>query len=624
MNHTVTKILDLAYFHFKMGRHAQVRRLCGEVLATIPDHPEALYLLAKTAYACGDFNDALQLYGRLLSQDPDSSYYDDYYEAVCAAMTFDEGIGFFVARVESAPQERLAFYYLGCLYIKKLDGLRAAEAFQSALALCPEYAGAYAGLAEALDLRGEVFAALDARRRAIEFDPANLVYLNDMAGNLKAMGKAHEAVDYYRRAIDLSPHDRVLHSNHLINLLCTTRLSPEEIYGEHLLFAEQCANQLAEGRLPCLNDPSPDRPITVGYLSGDFRCHPVAFFIEPVLACHDRSAFRIVLYANHAKPDYITEQFRQFGFEWRDVAKMPDDELANLIRHDNVDLLVDLAGHTRSNRLLLFARKPAPVQVTWLGYANTTGLDVMDFRITDTIADPPGMTEHLHTEELWRLPGCFLCYRPPQNPPDVGPSPFIEKGYVTFASFNHFAKVTPQMLTIWGKILTNIPGSRLIIKSPGMSHPPLRNALYEQFLRAGIMAERIEMLEMLPSVHDHLAFFNQVDIALDTYPYNGTTTTCEALWMGVPVISLAGRSHVSRVGTSLLTNIGLADLAAESDDEYIAKACALALDSERLACYRNSLREMMQHSQLMDIQGFTRNLELAYRKMWQRWCGQNK
>jgi len=295
----------------------------------------------------------------------------------------------------------------------------------------------------------------------------------------------------------------------------------------------------------------------------------------------------------------------------------------DLIRNDQIDILVDLAGHTANNHMLLFAKKPAPVQVTYLGYPNTTGLPTMDYRITDEWADPIGQTEHLHTEELTRLPKSFLCYKPPENAPEVLSLPALSKGNVTFGSFNNRSKVTPETVKIWSAILKAVLNSRLILKSKALNDKETCQVLREMFFENGVSPEQIELVGYLP-FEQHLRLYNRIDIGLDTFPYNGTTTTCEAMWMGVPVIALAGESHASRVGVSLLSNVGLSELIAESTEDYIKKAVTLADNLDKLQDLRANLRPLMARSPLMDATGFTRSLEAAYRKMWKRWCDQNQ
>jgi len=301
---------------------------------------------------------------------------------------------------------------------------------------------------------------------------------------------------------------------------------------------------------------------------------------------------------------------------------MPDEQATELVRRDGIDILVDLAGHTSGSRVLLFARKPAPVQASWIGYPATTGLSAMDYKIVDRYTDPPGMSDQFYTEKLIRLPDSFLCYLPEKDSPEVGMLPVLSSGHITFGSFNNFAKVSPEGIELWGRILKTITGSRLLMKAKSFSDRSTRSYVLDMFARKGIPAERIELVSMKRSFKEHLDTYTRIDIGLDTFPYNGTTTTCEALWMGVPIITLAGSTHASRVGMSLLTNIGLPELVASTDEEYVSSAVNLACDLTKLRSLRETLRGRVMHSPLTDTKRFILNLEHCYRTLWEHWCNQ--
>jgi len=290
------------------------------------------------------------------------------------------------------------------------------------------------------------------------------------------------------------------------------------------------------------------------------------------------------------------------------------------VRSDHIDILVDLAGHTSRNRLPVFASRPAPVQVTWLGYPNTTGLSVMDYRLTDAWADPEGATEHYYTESLVRLPDGFLCYQPLTTTPEPAVCPSMEIRYVTFGSFNSFVKMTDEVFRTWSDILHAVPGSCLLLKNFSLNDPAIRAQCQHSFQSLGIDSDRLELHAVLPSRQAHLEFYRRMDIALDTFPYNGTTTTCEALWMGIPVVTLAGEQHAGRVGFSLMNALGLPQLITDDRDEYCRLAVALASDIDQRQQWRISLRARMEASSLCDGAGFACNVELAYRQIWEKWC----
>jgi len=361
----------------------------------------------------------------------------------------------------------------------------------------------------------------------------------------------------------------------------------------------------------------PERRLRIGYVSGDFRDHSVSLFIEPILAWHARGAFEVVCYSNLSRPDEVTQRLRTYAAHWREVHALGDEALANLIREDAIDILVDLSGHSANNRLLAFGRKPAPVQVTYLGYPGTTGLAAMDYRLTDTVVDPAGDGDRWYSERLIRLPDTMWCYRPHEALSEVMPAPALSKGYVTFGSLNHCAKLNPQLFALWARLLARLPESRLIVTSI-----PAGNAqasLKACFAAAGVDPGRLEIRDRVPRDQFN-ALVLQIDIALDSFPYGGTTTTCDALWKCIPVVSLSGDTTASRSGASLLNAVGLGELVAPTAEAYLEIAAGLARDPRRLADMRLALHERIRRSSLVDAERFTRNLENAYREMWRLWC----
>ncbi|MEM8829299.1 MAG: hypothetical protein AAGE96_08080, partial [Cyanobacteria bacterium P01_G01_bin.19] len=327
----------------------------------------------------------------------------------------------------------------------------------------------------------------------------------------------------------------------------------------------------------------------------------------------------VFCYANNRQADGVTRRLQQLADGWREIHHLSDRSVAELIVQDEIDILVDLSGHTFGNRLGIFAYKPAPIQISYLGYPNTTGLTTIDYRLTDAYADPPGITEHLYSEKLVRMPH-FMCYQPPSNTPEIKALPAIANGYITFGSFNNLAKITPQTLDCWIEILQQVPNSRLFLKARSLQDSATCDRLYQTFQDAGISRDRLQLLSWTASSQEHLNSYNRVDIALDTFPYHGTTTTCEAMWMGVPVVSLAGNTHVSRVGVSLLSSVGLTEFIATSTEDYCHKAVALAKDIPKLAQIRQNLRSQIESSPLTGGKAFVRFLESIYRQMWQQWC----
>ncbi|MGD0390961.1 MAG: hypothetical protein ABSC42_18605, partial [Tepidisphaeraceae bacterium] len=354
----------------------------------------------------------------------------------------------------------------------------------------------------------------------------------------------------------------------------------------------------------------------IGYVSPDFREHCQSFFTIPLLSNHDRKAFEIFCYADLRRPDAVTQRIRGYAQVWRSILGTTDEEAARKIREDRIDILVDLTMHMAKNRMLLFARKPAPVQAAWLAYPGTTGLSAMDYRLTDPYLNPPGLNDHFYSETSIRLPDSFWCYDPHATEPAVTSLPAQTNGYVTFGCLNNFCKVNEPVLQLWAQVLKTIPRSRFMLLCPEGSH---RQALLDLLQREGISPDRIELVAGRPRFQ-YLEFYHRIDVGLDSFPYNGHTTSLDSFWMGVPVVTLVGQTVVGRAGLSQLTNLGLPEFIAQTPERYVQIATDLAGDLRQLAELRRTLRARMQASPLMDAPRFARNIEAAYRQMWRNWC----
>jgi protein O-GlcNAc transferase len=510
-----------------------------------------------------------------------------------------------------APEDSVVLLNLGVALLETGPTSEAVETIQRAVKLEPGRPEAHNLLGHALLSAGRLTESIAALEAALRLRPGYAAPHDNLGRALKAQGRTAEAIRHHRAALAAAPSPGT-HSN-LLYSLNFVDLDPVGVRAEHANWG-----LVHGGGAPAMAAaPARDkgRRLRVGYVSPDFVNHAVSYFFAPVLAHHDRARFEVFCYSSVRVPDRVTERLRGMAEHWRDVAGLGDAELATQVRSDGIDILVDLSGHTAHNRLLAFARRPAPVQVTWLGYPNTSGLGAMDYRITDSLSDPPGVADGAYVEKLIRLPGTFSCYEPSPQSPDVGPLPAARTGFLTFGCLNNFAKVTPGMITLWAQVLADTPGSRLLLKSNGLSDPDTRELVVHSFAAAGVGRERLELDGQARSVADHLALYHGVDIALDTHPYNGATTTCEALWMGVPVVTLAGRTHASRVGASFLTQVGLSSLVASSPDGYRRACRELASDLASLSMLRSSLRGRMRGSTLCDGALFTRRLEEAFESM---------
>jgi len=470
--------------------------------------------------------------------------------------------------------------------------------------------------AASLKQEGRALDALQRWHEAMLADPGTLEYAWEYGSSLIQTGQAEEGVQVLRQVVQQVPDNPKLHSCYL-RMLHYTDLNEHAIFRAYQAWGRTFADSVPT-KTSHTNSPAPDRVLRIGYVSPDYYRHSVAYFFESLLDGHDRGAFEVVGYGQVVEPDDLTERLIAKFDLYRDIQGMDDGAVAQLIEQDGIDILVDLAGHTDGNRLLVLARKPAPIQMTYLGHPSTTGMSQVDYRLTAAQADTV-QAESRHTEHLMRLPDGFLCYRPPEYAPPVAQSPVLKNGFITFGSFNNNCKLTPGHLALWAEILSAVPQSRLILKFRWGRDSQIQGKIRKTFMSHGIDPGRIEVLGHCHAP-EHLAWYHQVDIGLDTYPYHGTTTTCEAFWMGVPVVTLVGSTHASRVGFSLLTRVGLDYFAADTPQAYVAKACALASQPQALSQIRQSMRARMMASPLCQAKTFTRQVESAFRTAWRTWC----
>lgn len=552
-----------------------------QILSQQPGHADAMQLLGVVMYQTGRNAEAIDLISRAIEIAPNiSDWHSNLGGALRAAGKTTEAVVALRRAVELKPQSAAAHYNLGNALAELRQTQAAIDEFRQSLALRPDSAECWNNLGIALKDR-------------------------DIA----------QAVECYRKAIAVKPDYDDAWSNLLLGLHYRAD-DPQQIFAEHVEWGRRRMAQVGNAIAPRPENRDANRRLRIGYVSADFREHSVAYFSASFLREHDHEQFEIFCYDNTKKPDQTSQTLQSFADHWRRIVNVPDEAVVQMIRDDRIDILVDLSGHSGVNRLPVFARKPAPIQVTYLGYPNTTGLPAMDYRLSDSVADPPGMTEAFNVERLVRMPQTAWCYTPSPQAPDVNELPALTSGYVTFASFNNLAKVTPQILGRWAEILLAVPHSRLLIKADGLHDEQTRKIILAPLVSAGVDPVRVELLPRAPSTAAHLATYHRCDVALDTFPYHGTTTTCEALWMGLPVIPLLGNMHVARVSASLLTTVGLSELIAESPEHYVKRAIDLANDLPRLAKLRVEMRRRLQSSPLLDSASFTRSLESAYRKMW--------
>ncbi|OGA55760.1 MAG: hypothetical protein A3G81_19560 [Betaproteobacteria bacterium RIFCSPLOWO2_12_FULL_65_14] len=574
------------------------------------------YMMGYSLLAEANFSDAAAAFRAALALDPRmAKAHNNLGCALEAQGALQEASECYRSAMELDPRLADALYNLGNLYRQLGDTQQASRYIRQALELDGGRADWKCNLADLLFEQFRLEEALRCYSEAIELDSSQARAYAGRGLAALAWGAVDAADADLRKAMELQPDNAELHSGWLLSLHYRRGNEPQALFEEHIAWAKRHTVRIGRQAARAEHERRPDRRLNIGYVSPDFGQHALANFIEAVLSRHDRTKFRIFCYSAVAFPDAVTQRLQALSDEWRDIARMSDEIAAERMRADRIDILVDLAGHTRGGRMQLFARKPAPLQMTWLGYPNTTGLAAMDYRLTDWHASPAG-AERYHTERLVRMPHSQWCFQPPFAAPEIGASPFTAKGVITFGSFHNLAKVTPQMLALWSRVLERVPGSRLVIVARGAGERA--GHLREMFRQGGVAPQRIDCLGHVP-LEEFFRLHNEVDINLDSFPYTGGTTTFHSLWMGVPVVTLKGTTPVSRGGTSVLSVLGLEELIGESEGDYVNIAVALAADRDRLARWRQELRERLERSPLMDGERFTRDLEAKYREMWDRW-----
>jgi len=603
--HVAEPHLYLGFALLKLDRRAEALAAFRRAISQAPDDDANVTTLANILAISNQHSEAVEIFVDLLREFPSSAVlrYALGASLVCLGRE-PEAEPHLKAAIDAGCDKAEAFDFLGRCD-KKAGRINDALAhFQKAIRIKPGFLSAMNNLAALLADYDHLNQAIAIHCEALKIDPDYLPSTNNMASCLIRQGRIHDAIDFSRRAIKLAPDSTALASNLLLNLNYSPENSPEALYTEHCDYQARLDRHLKLPAVPVRPLSMPPSRRRLGFVSGDLRTHSVAYWLEPLLAHLDPDSWEIVAFSTYGKPDRMTTRLRQHIHEWHDLAGKNLADAYTAIHQAHVDVLVDLAGHTAHNLLPVFDRRAAPLQLSFLGYPNTTGLRNMDGRLTDAFADPPGATERFHSERLYRFARTAWCYQPPPNCPAPTRKP---TDHIVFGSFNNLAKLQPPVFERWAEILRRVPGSRFYLKSGGLQDHFLRDSFYARFAEVGIPAERVRIEGRKGGVENHLACYSEVDIALDSFPYHGTTTTAEALWMGVPVISLAGTDHRSRVGVSLLTNVGHPEWIASDWDDYVARASSLATQPDRLSVLRATLREEMRRSPLMDAAAYAAN-----------------
>jgi predicted O-linked N-acetylglucosamine transferase (SPINDLY family) len=611
-------LVQAALAAHRSGRLAEAAAGYQAVLTASPDHVDALHLLGMIARDQGLLPLARELIQRAVERDPTFAEARNNLGTVIKAQgELTRAIVCFEAALALNPAYQVALNNLGNSWMDLGDRGLAERQIRRSLGLEPTYADAHANLGNALQLQGRLDEARGCYRRALALRPNAGEAWSNLASLDQAFADAEAAERRFRRALAIKP-EPWLHSNLIFAMSYDPRMSSERLFGEYRRWEERHAQPCYPGIRAFAVDRDPDRPLRLGYVSADFRAHPVGWNVIGLIEAHDRRAFRLSCYGDLLRPDALSQRFARAADDWRSVAGVSDEVLAEQIRSDRIDILVVLAGHTGRNRLRLAAFKPAPIQVSFHDLS-TSGLAVMDAWLTDAVLHPPATRERF-TETLVRLP-CFYLHAEPVGAPEPGSPPEDGNGFVTFGSCNNTAKLNDAVLAVWAKILARVPGSRLLLKYLNRLQPGgLRVRIVERMARHGIQPERLIFVAGDVERGQQLAILNRIDIALDPFPFNGSTTSFEALWMGVPVVSLAGERFLGRVGASVLAEAGLGDLVAADEASYVDLAAALAADPERRRRLKRSLRGRLAASPLMDSSRYARSVEAALRGLWQARC----
>lgn len=562
----------------------------------------------------GRHQEARQALARALQKDPSSG-------PLCNAMavTFvmlkqhEQALFYAQKAAKLLPDDGEVASTLGSVLAMMGKAEQAIPVLQRAIQLVPTSPNPRLGLANALGTLNRHSEVVDHCRAGLAHHPLDHDLNIKLTLGLLNCGKAEEAVQVATAAMAHLPGDSTLASWRAFALNYLPDLDPVRIRQAHEHYGE-----MIEGEIPVApsipTGVGASAPLRVGLLSPDLRTHSVSFFVEPLLLHFDRSAMEVFCYSTAKHEDQTSERLKKLVTRWHSVATLTDAELAAKVRSDRITVLVDLAGHTSDNSLPVFALRPAPIQATWCGYPSTTGLKSIGYRLVDSLTDPQG-AEKFCVEKLLRLDPCFLCYQPPIDAPEVSPAPVQSQGHVTFGSFNTLLKLNSRVVSAWARILTQVPDSRLLLKATQLADATVRAQTVQRFADAGVDPSRIEVTPATAGQREHLALYSRIDLALDPFPYAGTTTTCEAMWMGVPVLTLAGSSHAARVGVSLLSAVGLQELIAPDPERYIQMAIDAAGDRPRLNALRASMRSRIGGSVLCDGPAFARRFESALRTM---------
>ncbi len=603
----------------KAGRADEASACFRRAIEVDPGYFEAHFNLGKALLAAGETEDAASAFAEAaeLPHDDYRAINDLGLQLLKLGRPRESAIAF-ERLAAMKPDNWEAHCNLGSALGRLGAPSEAVASFERAIELRPDSAEAHCNLGVALKNLGRYDEAVASLRKAAEINPEFVDAHNNLGLVLKHVGRLEEAVDCFSRVLGLQPDHHEAHSN----MLFTLNLLPGFTAADMLKQARRYGKAVTAGIAPYddwLVQPAPDKRLRLGLVSGDLRNHPVGFFLEGVLSALNPAEVELYAYASSHHEDELTARIKPRFARWRRVVGMSDEAMARRIRDDAVDILIDLSGHTGYNRLPVFARKPAPVQASWLGYFATTGLAQMDYFLCDPRVVPTGEAKYF-SESVWRLPEIYYCFTPPDVAVEPGPLPALVNGHVTFGCFNNLSKMNDAVVRAWAQVLLAVPGAKLMLKAPELNDPAQQRSVRARFAEHGIEAASLELEGSSPRA-EYLAAYRKVDIALDPFPYPGGTTSVEGLWMGVPVLTLKGDRFIGHQGETILHNAGLADWIAQDLDDYVARSAVFAGDPGALAELRNGLRAQLLASPVCNAPRFARHFEGALRGMWRKWCG---
>ncbi|HTV48546.1 MAG TPA: tetratricopeptide repeat protein [Phycisphaerae bacterium] len=603
---------SLGTIYLTQRRHAEAATAFRTAIERGKNYFEAHNNLGLVLLLQGFYQQAADEYRQALQIKPDdAAVHNNLGQALAQQGQLDAAIAEYHEALRLKPDLADSHNNLGYTLRSQWQFDAAIASCRTAVELKPDFADAWNNLGIALRENKRVDESLGAFQQGLRLTPNDAKIHNNLANSLKDLGKIDAAIAAYRTALKLNPNMASIHSNLIYTLHLHGDYDAAAIHEEQVRWNQRHAEPLKSFMTPHPQDRDPDRRLKIGYVSPDLAAHVIGWNLLELFEHLDREKYEIYCYSGVMNPDEITDRLRARCAGWRSIVGVSDRDAAQMIRDDRIDILIDLSLHTAGNRLLIFAHKPAPVQATWLGYPGSTGLSAIDYRLSDPHLDPPETDLSVYSEKTLRLPETFWCYHAGPTP-DPSPPPVLEAGFITFGSLNNFHKISPAVLNLWARILKRVEHSRLIVHCKPGSH---LEELHGEFIPMGILRDRVEFVGQ-QSWEKYIGTYARIDVALDPFPYCGGITTCDALWMGVPVVTLSGRTAVGRAGRSILSNVGLPELVAKNMEEYIDIAVNLAGDLPRLQEFHTSLRQRMRTSPLMDAPRFARNMEAAYREMW--------